>query len=272
MNINEDFEFLKKFYFKNLGNKNRYSNCSLMSTYTGEELKKLFLTNDVISQYLEIFLLDCYQARDLLVLLSDELKYILDNSDNKNMFINMQVIIRYFSSLRNIANYCDSLQINSKAKNYFFEYKSYEELNDKALSILKDSNFRFRPSKGNEIFEKERKKIFKEKEDILENLENNLIAEVFRRYYDISVIEKTIITYYKNKRNANNFDICKQKEKINELCRYVSNYNLDSSDELLMYYDASQRKSENKQIIFEQIQNIYNSLEESCYINHKIIL
>lgn len=271
MDINEDFKYLKKFYSYGLSINNCCSYCSLMGTYTGEELKELFLNNDVISQYFEMFLTECYQARDLLVLLSEELEFLKENSQDEDMSSNMEFIIMYFNSLKNIADYCDSLQINSRAKNYFLEYKSHEEFNDKVLNILRKSSFRFNPSNGNEIFEKERKRIFDENEKMLENMKNNFFSEIFKDT-EIHTLQTNILDYYGAKRNIINFDDEKQATNVNELCYYVTNFNLDSSDELLMYYDASQRKIENKQIIFEQIQNIYNSLEESCYINHKIIL
>lgn len=266
MDINEDFKYLKEFYSYGLSVNNCCSYCSLMGTYTGEELKELFLNNDVISQYVEMFLTECYQARDLLVLLSEELEFLKENSQDEDMSSNMEFIIMYFNSLKNIADYCDSLQINSRAKNYFLEYKSHEEFNDKVLNILRKSSFRFKPSNGNEIFDKERKRIFDENEKMLENMKNNFFSEIFKDT-EIHTLQTNILNYYGAKRNIINFDDEKQATNVNELCYYVTNFNLDSSDELLKFYKNSLRKLEKMQKKLDEIEEIFNSLNGFYGIN-----
>lgn len=182
------------------------------------------------------------------------------------MSSNMEFIIMYFNSLKNIADYCDSLQINSRAKNYFLEYKSHEEFNNKVLNILRKSSFRFKPSNGNEIFDKERKRIFDENEKMLENMKNNFFNEIFKDT-EIHTLQTNILDYYGAKRNIINFDDEKQAINVNELCYYVTNYNLDSSDELLKFYNNSLRKLEKMRKKLDEIEEIFNSLNGFYGIN-----
>ena len=97
-------------------------------------------------------------------------------------------------------------------------------------------------------------------------MKNNFFSEIFKDT-EIHTLQTNILNYYGAKRNIINFDDEKQSTNINELCYYVTNFNLDSSDELLKFYKNSLRKLEKMQKKLDEIEEIFNSLNGFYGIN-----
>lgn len=266
MDINEKFEFLKDFYLKGLGTTNFYSRCSLMSTYNSAELKELFDSNSVISQYFEIFLAECYQARDLLNAIEEEISYIEINNFTSDKASNISIIFKTLNCLKDIAIYFDEIGIDSRAKIYFEEYDIFKENNKKILDFLRTLEIKFKYSNGNEVFERERKKLLEFNTRMIEQNKKIFLNGNFSDEVNMIDIQNKIYDYYFSKKILENYEEENQRYEIKELCKYIFNYSLNPTKQLLEMYNKVIRLEENIDALYQEIIDITDSLNRDSYV------
>ena len=268
MNLHEANEILLNIYKKEITKFNFYPHCLLIYGYTEEELKQLFNDDDEIAQYLDRFFLLCYDMRELVNILSDELTRLNDFFNRNNIINAFSFVYQYLNCLKEIADNLDKMNIKSLSSKYANANEKFLTAQKECLDILKYSDFEFGNSKSKKYFEREKEALFEYNSESLKKLENGFINTVLEQIDLNSILdmEELIYYYYDLKLSVINYTDHYEESIFHNLCNYVLRKSKNSTNKLLSSYSLVNKFDEIAAYYYDKVIENDEKYENEVYV------
>jgi hypothetical protein len=237
MDKQEMINKLKKYYNYNLFSENYMRKIVIISAYTDNELRNSFYKNDIIASYLEFFLLRCYKAKiELETIDKKELYKVVFDDSSKHM---LDLELEYLELLTEFADYFEKIGINSKAKNYYDNYKI-------ASYYLKECRNEIRYLEADFKDKHSKKIIYDCKKRLLENSSGELLEakNIFLEqivdaceYQNMDNLNNTFLLYSDKKIEIENLMTPYYNKALKESIIKISKIFKDTGNRLKMLYN-----------------------------------
>lgn len=268
MEKNKLLEFLKEVYKMQQFNVNFYGPCIILESYSDEELKKSFLNNDDIAKYLEMFIFECFNAKNINHILQKEKTKIFTIATSQEELDCLKFIFNYYECLEMLASYFEKIKINCKAKECCEKFNKGIEYRSKVIENIRYSDLNFGNSNNKKVFEREKNNLFINNSKNIRKNNEEFFAYIISsiKGCNIAEIDETLREYSSVKLLAANYFLEEDEENLYNLLTYIDLKNNDLSSEFLLNYNLSVRNMKIYNKYFYEIIKQCRSLPHDVYV------